>query len=223
MNFTTLEHIQNIINEGAIYWTLRDRNNSAILAEQNNAVAPSDSYDRLTRVLNNMRGEFVKLTLSQRAPSEKGTGGNVKNYGPFNIEIQGVTNAPALIGAPPANYGGRDFFNDWINERDKRQNLEMEILRRDMDDNNNKLLKEFGPAIFGLVNKFIEPNTQTAANVNTPEQISAAPYTFQVADETTAQNLTTLASKPKFAEVLNMLVIGGDDAWDTVLTMTKLK
>ena len=92
MNFTTLEHIREIINDGAIFWTLRDRNNSAILAEQTAGISAGDSFDKLTRNIKEMRGDFVKLTLSQRAQAEKSAGGNTKNYGPFNIEIQSNTN-----------------------------------------------------------------------------------------------------------------------------------
>jgi hypothetical protein len=101
MNFTTLDHIREIINDGAIYWTLRDRNNSAILAEQTAAISAGDSYDKLTRNIKEMRGDFVKLSLSARNPAEKNAGGNVKSYGPFNIEISNAGNLPAAIGAPP--------------------------------------------------------------------------------------------------------------------------
>jgi len=71
MNFTTIEHIREIINDGAIYWTLRDRNNSAILAEQTAAISAGDSYDKLTRNIKEMRGDFVKLSLSQRNPAHQ--------------------------------------------------------------------------------------------------------------------------------------------------------
>lgn len=222
MNFTSLEHINGLINDGAIYWTLRDKSGAGILAEQINAMPAADSYERLTKALNNQRGEYVKLTLSQRAPHEKGAGGSVKNYGPFNIEVQSAVNLPAVINGPANNYGGRDHYNEWLIERDKRQALEMEILRRDLDANNNKLLEKYAPAILGLLNNWIEPKQQVNAKINEPEQINGAPFTFQVNDELTAKNLTTLASKPKFAEVLNALVAGGDDAWNSVLMFAKV-
>lgn len=221
MNFTTLEHIREIINDGAIYWTLRDRNNAAILAEQLNAVAPGDSYDRLTRVLNNMRGEFVKLTLSQRAPSEKGTGGNVKNYGPYNIEIQGAGNMPAAIGAAPMHQVS--YLDQYLSERDARQRAEFELKLLEIENKRGQAFEKYAPQILGLLDKFIAPAQNEPAQINAPapdqegSQVNAPGYTFTVGDEITARNLATLAKKPKFAEVLNNLVLGGDMAWKQVL------
>ena len=212
MNFTTLEHIKEIINDGAIYWTLRDRNNSAILAEQTAGMSAGDSYDKLTRNIKEMRGDFVKLTLSQRAQAEKSAGGNTKSYGPFNIEIQSNTNTPALIGAAPAIFHGGDYDKLHLKDREifdlKWENY---CLKRDLEDQKNSIykdiFKQFGPGI----NKFLMGD-QTP----TPE-ISGAGVSVVFESEQTAKHVFNLSQRPQFAEVVQKLDDGGLLAWSVVL------
>ena len=158
MNYTTLEHIREIVNDGAIYWTLRDRNNTAILAEQTAAISAGDSYDKLTRNVKEMRGDFVKLSLSQRAPAEKVNGGNTKTFGPFNIEIQGAGSVPAIIGAPPVYQGGPSWpEHNNIVDALRRELADLKYdnkdLQRELRDAQNSILKDiaaqFVPAIMG--------------------------------------------------------------------------
>lgn len=211
MNFTTLEHIREIINDGAIYWTLRDRTNSAILAEQTAAISAGDSYDKLTRNIKEMRGDFVKLSLSQRAPAEKGAGGNTKSYGPFNIEIQNNTNAPALISAPPVNQGGPSWSEHYnlMRENESLRYQCKDLEREIRDAQNNKLeriIKHFEPVITGFV--LGSPKT-----IKETPQVSAPPLTFTVGDEQTYNNLLQVSQYPKFAETLDFLKNKGLPFW----------
>lgn len=227
MNFTTIEHIREIINDGAIYWTLRDRNNSAILAEQTASINAGDSFDKLTRNIKEMRGDFVKLTLSQRAPAEKGTGGNTKSFGPFNIEIQGAGNVPATIGAAPMHQP--NYFEQFLSERDARQRAEFKLELKEIEDRHAQNFNQYVPQIIGFLQQQFNPVQNTQPQINKPvtdqdtPQINAPVFTFRVEDELTARNLATLAKKPKFAEALNNLVLGGDMAWNQVLEKLMIK
>lgn len=227
MNFTTIEHIREIINDGAIYWTLRDRNNSAILAEQTAAINAGDSFDKLTRNIKEMRGDFVKLSLSQRAPAEKGSGGNTKSFGPFNIEIQGAASVPATIGAAPMHQ--TNYFEQFLSERDARQRAEFELKLKEIEDRHAQNFNQYVPQILGFLQQQFNPVQNTQPQINEPAtdqdtpQINAPVFTFKVMDELTARNLATLAKKPKFAEALNNLVLGGDMAWNQVLEKLMIK
>ena len=211
MNFTTLEHLREIVNDGAIYWTLRDRNNSAILAEQTAAISAGDSYDKLTRNIKEMRGDFVKLSLSQRAPAEKGSGGNTKSFGPFNIEIQNNVNTPAFIGAPPVNQGGPTWSEHYNlmreNESLRWQCKDLEREARDAQNNKlERIIKQFEPVITGFV-------LGTPKTIQAPAQVGAAPLTFTVGDEQTYNNLLQVSQFPKFAETLEFLKNKGLPFW----------
>jgi hypothetical protein len=227
MNFTTIEHIREIINDGAIYWTLRDRNNSAILAEQTAAISAGDSYDKLTRNIKEMRGDFVKLSLSQRAPAEKGSGGNTKSFGPFNIEIQGAGSVQATIGAAPMQQ--TNYFEQFLSERDARQRAEFKLELKEIEDRHAQNFNQYVPQILGFLQQQFNPVQNTQPQINEPAtdqdtpQINAPVFTFKVGDELTARNLATLAKKPKFAEALNNLVLGGDMAWNQVLEKLMIK
>ena len=216
MNFTTLDHIREIINDGAIYWTLRDRNNTAILAEQTATISAGDSFDKLTRNIKEMRGDFVKLSLSQRAPAEKVNGGNTKTFGPFNIEIQGAGSIPAIIGAPPVYQGGPSWpeYNNDISRRDKRINeLEWENrdLQREIRDSKNSMYEriamQFAPLITGEQKKGPEISGV------------GVPVTFE--DQETAQHVFNLSQRPQFAEVVKKLDAGGVFMWEIVINQLK--
>lgn len=216
MNFTTLEHIREIVNDGAIYWTLRDRNNSAILAEQTAAISAGDSYDKLTRNIKEMRGDFVKLSLSQRAPAEKGSGGNTKSFGPFNIEIQGAGSVPAMISAPPVYHGGPSWpeYNNEVNRRDKRINeLEWENrdLQREIKETQNSILKDIAAQFAPLI---------TGEQKKGPEISGVGvPVTFE--DQETAQHVFNLSQRPQFAQVVKKLDAGGIFMWEIVINQLK--
>jgi len=215
MNFTTLEHIREVINDGAIYWTLKDRNNAAILAEQTTAISASDSYDKLTRNIKEMRGDFVKLSLSQRAPAEKGAGGNTKSFGPYNIEIQGNTNTPALISGPPVSYNGPSWIehNNEVRTLDRKiselenrnRDLEREV-REAKDSKIERILSRYEPVISGFV--FGSPKA-----IQQAPQVNAPPLTFTVSDEQTYNNLLQVSQYPKFSETLEFLNNKGLQYW----------
>ena len=215
MNYTTIEHIREIINDGAIYWTLRDRNNSAILAEQTAAISAGDSYDKLTRNIKEMRGDFIKLSLSQRNPAEKNAGGNVKNYGPYNIEIQNAGNVAAAISGPPIfNQVGPTWLEHIsLMRENERLTWQAKDLERQINEAQNGKIEKIAGYFAPLLDRII-PGQQIA---QTPPQVSAAPLTFTVPDETTYKNLYEVSQRPYFNEVLNRLNAGGEFLWNQVL------
>jgi hypothetical protein len=218
MNFTTLEHIREIINDGAIYWTLRDRNNSAILAEQTAAISAGDSYDKLTRNIKEMRGDFVKLSLSARNPAEKNAGGNVKSYGPFNIEIQNVGNLPAAIGAPQ-NYHSSISMDQYLNLRDQLYVKDLKIydLERQLKDAQNGILERIAGQFAPTINHYVTGSTNKAPEISG----AGVPVTFE--DQETAQHVYNLSQRPKFNDVVKNLDQGGLLYWSMVLENLKIK
>lgn len=216
MNFTTLEHIREIVNDGAIYWTLRDRNNTAILAEQTSTISAGDSFDKLTRNIKEMRGDFVKLSLSQRAPAEKVNGGNTKSFGPFNIEIQNAGNLPAMIGAPPVYQGGPSWpehnnIVDALRRELADLKYENKDLQREIREAQNSMLEriagQFAPLIMGEQKKGPEISGV------------GVPVTFE--DQQTAQHVFNLSQRPQFAEVVKKLDAGGVFMWEIVINQLK--
>lgn len=218
MNFTTLEHIREIINDGAIYWTLRDRNNSAILAEQTAAISPGDSYDKLTRNIKEMRGDFVKLSLSQRAPHEKKEGGNTKSYGPFNIELQNTGNV-STISAPPAMYQNGPTWSEHITMMRENERLTWKCndLERQIVEAKNGNYKQ----IIGYITPFIDRILPAQQITQAPAQVGATPYTFSVADQETFNNLSIVANYPNFTYVLKYLADKGPEFWDGLIEQLK--
>lgn len=217
MNFTTLEHIREIINDGAIYWTLRDRNNSAILAEQTAAISAGDSYDKLTRNIKEMRGDFVKLSLSARNPAEKNAGGNVKSYGPYNIEIQNVGNAPAAIGAPQFNIGGPSWQEHIILMREnERLAYKCTDLERQIKEAENGMLERIAGQFAPAINHFVTGSPKKAPEISG----AGVPVTFE--DQETAQHVFNLSQRPQFAEVVKRLDLGGTIYWSIVLENLKV-
>jgi len=217
MNFATLDHIREIINDGAIYWTLRDRNNSAILAEQTAAISAGDSYDKLTRNIKEMRGDFVKLSLSARNPAEKNAGGNVKSYGPFNIEITNVGNLPAAIGTPQ-NYHSSISMDQYLNLRDQLYVKDLKIydLERQLKDAQNGILERIAGQYAPIINHYVTGSTN-----KTPEISGAGvPVTFE--DQETAQHVFNLSQRPKFNDVVKKLDEGGLLTWSIVLENFKV-
>lgn len=219
MNFTTLEHIREIINDGAIYWTLRDRNNSAILAEQTAAISAGDSYDKLTRNIKEMRGDFIKLSLSQRNPAEKNAGGNVKNYGPYNIEIQNAGNAAAAISGPPIfNQAGPTWLEHIsLMRENERLTWQAKDLERQINEAQNGKIEKIAGYFAPLLDRII-PGQQIA---QTPPQVSAAPYTFSVADQETFTNLSIVSNYPNFTYVLKYLSDKGPEFWNNLIEQLK--
>jgi hypothetical protein len=217
MNFTTLDHIREIINDGAIYWTLRDRNNSAILAEQTAAISAGDSYDKLTRNIKEMRGDFVKLSLSARNPAEKNAGGNVKSYGPFNIEIQNVGNLPAAIGAPQ-NYNNSISMDQYLNLRDQLYVKDLKIydLERQLKEAQNGVLERIAGKFAPAINHYVTGSTNKAPEISG----AGVPVTFE--DQETAQHVFNLSQRPKFNEVVKNLDLGGALTWSIVLENLKV-
>jgi hypothetical protein len=197
---------------------LRDRNNSAILAEQTAAISAGDSYDKLTRNIKEMRGDFVKLSLSQRAPAEKGSGGNTKSFGPFNIEIQNNVNTPALIGAPPVYQGGPS----WPEHNNTVDALRREIadlkwenreLQRDLRDAQNSTIKD----VINQVLPAIMPEQKKAAEISG----AGVPVIFE--DQQTAQHVFNLSQRPKFNEVVKNLDAKGLIGWAVVLNNLEIE
>jgi hypothetical protein len=217
MNFTTLDHIREIINDGAIYWTLRDRNNSAILAEQTAAISAGDSYDKLTRNIKEMRGDFVKLSLSARNPAEKNAGGNVKSYGPFNIEIQNAGNLPAAIGAPQ-NYNSSISMDQYLNLRDQLYVKDLKIydLERQLKDAQNGILERIAGQFAPAINHYVTGSTNKAPEISG----AGVPVTFE--DQETAQHVYNLSQRPKFNDVVKNLDQGGLLYWSMVLENLKI-
>lgn len=218
MNFTTLEHIREIINDGAIFWTLRDRNNSAILAEQTAAISPGDSYDKLTRNIKEMRGDFVKLSLSQRAPHEKKEGGNTKSYGPFNIELQNTGNV-STISATPAMYQNGPTWSEHITMMRENERLTWKCndLERQIIEAKNGNYKQ----IIGYITPFIDRILPAQQITQAPAQVGATPYTFSVADQETFTNLSIVANYPNFTYVLKYLADKGPEFWDGLIEQLK--
>lgn len=217
MNFTTLDHIREIINDGAIYWTLRDRNNSAILAEQTAAISAGDSYDKLTRNIKEMRGDFVKLSLSARNPAEKNAGGNVKSYGPYNIEIQNVVNAPAAIGAPQFNISGPSWQEHIILMREnERLAYKCTDLERQIKEAENGMLERIAGQFAPAINHFVTGSPKKAPEISG----AGVPVTFE--DQETAQHVFNLSQRPQFAEVVKRLDLGGTIYWSIVLENLKV-
>lgn len=218
MNFTTIEHIREIINDGAIFWTLRDRNNSAILAEQTAAISPGDSYDKLTRNIKEMRGDFVKLSLSQRAPHEKKEGGNTKSYGPFNIELQNTGNVNT-ISAPPAMYQSGPTWSDHITMMRENERLTWKCndLERQIIEAKNGNYKQ----LIGYITPFIDRILPSQQITQAPAQVGATPYTFSVADQETFNNLSIVANYSNFTYVLKYLADKGPEFWDGLIEQLK--
>jgi hypothetical protein len=219
MNFTTLDHIREIINDGAIYWTLRDRNNSAILAEQTVAISANDSYDKLTRNIKEMRGDFVKLSLSARNPAEKNAGGNVKSYGPFNIEIQNAGNTAAVINGPPQfNIAGPSWQEHIILMRDnERLAYRCTDLERQIKEAENGKIEKIAGYFAPLLDRIL-PEQQIK---QVSAQVGATPYTFSVADQETFNNLSIVANYPNFTYVLKYLADKGPDFWNGLIEQLK--
>jgi hypothetical protein len=213
MNFTTLDHIREIINDGAIYWTLRDRNNSAILAEQTAAISAGDSYDKLTRNIKEMRGDFVKLSLSARNPAEKNAGGNVKSYGPYNIEIQNVGNAPAAIGAPPVYHQSGPTWPEHNNTVDalRREIADLKWENRELQRDIREAQKSDIKYVVSQVLPAIFPDQKKAPEISG----AGVPVTFE--DQQTAQHVFNLSQRPKFNEVVKKLDENGMLGWAMVL------
>jgi hypothetical protein len=219
MNFTTLDHIREIINDGAIYWTLRDRNNSAILAEQTAAISAGDSYDKLTRNIKEMRGDFVKLSLSARNPAEKNAGGNVKSYGPFNIEITNAGNTAAVINGPPQfNLAGPSWQEHIILMRDnERLAYRCTDLERQIKEAENGMLERIAGQFAPVINQFVTGSPKKAPEISG----AGVPVTFE--DQETAQHVYNLSQRPKFNEVVKNLDQGGLLYWSMVLENLKIK
>jgi hypothetical protein len=219
MNFTTLDHIREIINDGAIYWTLRDRNNSAILAEQTAAISAGDSYDKLTRNIKEMRGDFVKLSLSARNPAEKNAGGNVKSYGPFNIEISNAGNLPAAIGAPPVYHQSGPTWPEHNNTVDalRREIADLKWENRELQRDLREAQKSDIKYVVSQVLPAIFPDQKKAPEISG----AGVPVTFE--DQETAQHVYNLSQRPKFNDVVKNLDQGGLLYWSMVLENLKIK
>lgn len=76
MNYSTINHINNLITKGCVYWRVTDTADKQLLALNETVTDPAESIELLNDTLAEIQGNAVKITLSGKTAAEKAAGGN---------------------------------------------------------------------------------------------------------------------------------------------------
>jgi hypothetical protein len=95
MNYSTITHINNLINKGCIYWRVTDTADKQLLAVNETITDPAESIETLAETLAELQGNAVKIILSAKTGAEKAAGGNRTEKANFIVYYK-LTNGTAV-------------------------------------------------------------------------------------------------------------------------------
>jgi hypothetical protein len=85
MNYSTINHINNLITKGCVYWRVTDTADKQLLALNESVTDPAESIELLTETLAEIQGNAVKITLSAKTAAQKGAGGSITEKANFVV------------------------------------------------------------------------------------------------------------------------------------------
>lgn len=179
MNYSSLQHIHNLIDKGCSYWRVTDTADRQLLALNETVTDTEASKEMLNDVLGELQGNAVKITLSAKTAAEKAIGGSKNEKANYTIFYKLATSGGAIDTNTTAKSLGGGF--------DSNKLLELILLQSNqLADLKQQLVTETLSAkfeLFKLEMKAKETDPDTGGNDRLMQTLYSDVKTFIMAKE----------------------------------------